>query len=336
MSVYYRPVAQIDAARPKDALPLAGGWSWFNTAERLERGRPGELVPAAEMPSDLIERLTAARAPIAGLAMDRPKLMAILNATPDSFSDGGVHHGADKAIAGAQRLIAEGADILDIGGESTRPGAEDVPVGQECARVLPVIEALRAAGDTTPISIDTRKAEVARQALAAGAALVNDVTAFDHDPQMGPLVAEAGVPVCLMHTRGDPKTMQNDPRYDDVLLDIYDHLATRVTTAEALGISRAKIVVDPGIGFGKTMAHNLALIQGLSLFHGIGCAVLLGVSRKKFIGTIGGAEVAENRAPGSITLGLAALDQGIQLLRVHDLWQTRQAVALWQATRLSL
>ncbi len=193
-------------------------------------------------------------------------------------------------------MAAEGAAILDIGGESTRPGAAEVAVADEVARTAPVIAALVGLG--VPLSIDTRKAAVAQAALEAGAGIVNDVAALGFDPAMAALVAQAGVPVVLMHAQGTPATMQDDPVYEDVLLDVYDFLAARIAFAEAAGIARDRIVVDPGIGFGKTVAHNLALLRGLSLFHGLGCPILLGASRKRFIGTVGGEPVAERRVAG--------------------------------------
>ncbi len=331
--MYYRPLPQTDPARPADALPLAGGWCWFDRIEVLRRDGPPRVIAATEAPPEVLDRLTAPRAPVAGLTLDRPRIMGILNVTPDSFSDGGDHLAPATAQAHARAMADAGAAILDIGGESTRPGAADVPVPEEIARTAPVIAAL--AGGA-PISIDTRKAAVAQAALAAGAALVNDVSAFLHDPAMAGVVAAAGVPVCLMHAQGTPQTMQADPRYDDVLLDVYDHLAVRVAAAEAAGIARARILVDPGIGFGKTQAHNLALLARLSLFHALGCPILLGVSRKRFIGTIGQAPEPRARMPGSVAVALAGVAQGAQVIRVHDVAETRQALALWQAVTMGV
>jgi dihydropteroate synthase len=257
--------------------------------------------------------------------------MGVLNVTPDSFSDGGLHLRLDAALARARALAAAGADLIDVGGESTRPGADPVPEAEEIARVVPVIAALRAEGLGVPISIDTRHAAVAEAAFAAGADLFNDVSALTHDPASLALAARSGRPVCLMHAQGDPKTMQDAPGYDDVLLDVADHLAARVAAAEAAGIPRARLLVDPGIGFGKTLAHNLALIRGLSLLHGLGCALLFGASRKRFIGTLGDAPEPAERMPGSLAVALEALRQGAQVIRVHDVKETRQAVALWWA-----
>ncbi|THD82272.1 dihydropteroate synthase [Aliigemmobacter aestuarii] len=330
---YYRPIAMTDPARPAGAHALAGGWCWFDRVEVLERGaaRPGPVIPASDLPPETLDRLTASRAPLAGLTMDRPRLMGILNVTPDSFSDGGLFLAPEAALTQGRMMAGAGAEIIDIGGESTRPGSVEVPVDEEIARTAPVIAALRAGRIATRISIDTRKAAVARAALGAGADIVNDVSAFTFDPGLPGVVAATGAPVCLMHMIGTPQTMQDDPQYDDVLLDVYDHLEARIGVAEASGISRDRIMVDPGIGFGKTLAHNLDLIRGLSLFHGLGCPVLLGVSRKKFIGTIGGEAQADRRAPGSVAVALAGVAQGAQVLRVHDVWETRQALALWRS-----
>ena len=327
--IYWRPLVQSGAARPKGAVPLAGGALWFSSVERLERGRPGEVVPAHEAGAAL-DALAAPRAGFAGLSMAAPRIMGILNVTPDSFSDGGRFLAAGDALAQA-RAMAAGADILDIGGESTRPGAEPVALEEEIARTAPVIAALRAGGMETPISIDTRKTAVAAAALEAGAQVVNDVAALTYDPALGPLAAARGAPVILMHHQGTPETMQADPRYDDVLLDVYDWLAERLAAALALGIPRDRIALDPGIGFGKTVQHNLALLRGLSLFHGLGCPVLLGASRKRFIGSIGGGAEAQARMPGSVAVALAGVAQGVQMIRVHDVAETRQALLLWQA-----
>ncbi|MDT8856648.1 dihydropteroate synthase [Paracoccaceae bacterium Fryx2] len=331
--IYHRPIPMLDAARPPGAVPLAGGWCWFDRVEVLERGQPSALIAAADLPAEVRQRLSAPRPALCGLPLDRPRLMGILNVTPDSFSDGGRFLDAAAALAQG-RAMAGAADLLDIGGESTRPGAADVAVPDEIARTAPVIAALRDGGLGLPISVDTRKAAVAEAALAAGADMVNDVSALQYDAAMAPLAARSGVPICLMHAQGTPATMQHDPRYDDVLLDVYDALAALVARAEASGIARDAMVIDPGIGFGKTAAHNLALIRGLSLFHGLGLPLLVGASRKRFIGTIGGADQADRRMPGSIAVALACVAQGAQILRIHDVQDTRQALALWQAATL--
>ena len=324
---YWRPIPMTDPCQPEGALPLAGGWCWFSQVERIERAHAGEVIPAHAVPADVLDLLSAPRADIAGLSMDSPRMMGILNVTPDSFSDGGQFDAPEAALEQARTMLEDGADILDIGGESTRPGAAYVEVEAEIARTAPVIEAIRAHHDTV-ISIDTRKAPVAQAALAAGADLVNDVAAFTFDPDIAGVTAAANAPCCLMHAQGNPKTMQDDPTYDHVVLDVYDFLAERVAVAEAAGIRRDQIVVDPGIGFGKTLDHNLALLKNLSIFHGLGCAILLGASRKRFIGTLGQAPEAQDRMPGSVAVALHGLRQGVQILRVHDTLATRQAMNL--------
>ena len=327
---YFRPVAMTDLARPDDALALAGGWCWFTSVEVLERGRKSRLVAASDLPAEVRDRLSRPRPAFGGLTLDRPRLMGILNVTPDSFSDGGLFLRPEAAVMQARQMAA-GADIIDIGGESTRPGAAEVSEADEIARTVPVIAALKAGGLDLPISIDTRKAGVAKVALAAGASLVNDVTALRHDPAMAGVVAKAGCPIILMHSIASPATMQDDPHYDDVLLDVFDTLKSRVDAAEAAGIARKNIAIDPGIGFGKTLAHNLTLLARLSLFHDLGLPVLLGASRKRFIGTLTAEAEAQRRMPGSLAVALAGVAQGVQMIRVHDVAETRQALSLWQA-----
>ena len=321
-----------DGFRPKDARTLAGGWCWFTHAERIDRGGERTLVRAGDIPQVALHRLTAPRAAIAGMSMDAPRIMGILNVTPDSFSDGGLFNAPDAAVAQAHSMVADGADILDIGGESTRPGADFVGADEEIHRTAPIIKAIRATQrQQVPISIDTRKAAVAKAALVAGANLVNDVAAFTFDVDMASVTADAGAPCCLMHAQGDPATMQDDPQYNDVVLDVYDFLQARIQAAEVAGIRRDQIIVDPGIGFGKSLEHNLALLKNLSIFHGLGCAVLLGASRKRFIGTLGNAPEASDRMPGSLAVALHGVRQGMQILRVHDTLATRQAISLHMA-----
>lgn len=330
MSDYFRPVVSTDTYRPANAHTLAGGWAWFTHAERMTRQGGSELVSADDMPSEVLNKLVAPRPPIAGLSFDRPKIMGILNVTPDSFSDGGKFSSAAAGVVHARTMIDAGADILDIGGESTRPGAKEVELVEEIRRTEPVIRAIRNES-AIPISIDTRKAPVGQAALEAGANLINDVAAFSFDPELASVAAKSGAPVCLMHAQGSPEDMQNDPSYGDVLFDVYDYLQSRIEVAESAGIRRDQIIVDPGIGFGKTQEHNLRLLKGLSLFHGLGCPILLGVSRKRFIGTIGNAPEADQRAPGSVAVAMAGISQGVQILRVHDVADTAQALALHMA-----
>jgi dihydropteroate synthase len=330
--VYYRPIAQTDRCCPKGAMMIAGGWSWFTHAQLLQRDGGSQVVPLTEIPDEILKNITRPRDTICGLDMTMPQIMGVLNVTPDSFSDGGQHHTFKDAVIRATQMVEQGVTLLDIGGESTRPGADFVDNDTEITRTVPVIEALHFAGITTPVSIDTRKAEVAQAALNAGASMFNDVTAFQYDPKSLPLAMQMQPYVCLMHSPSDPKTMQKNPRYANVLMDIYDYLEERVAACVNSGLSKDHIVIDPGIGFGKTLDHNLLLIRGLSLFHGLGCPILLGASRKRFIGDLGNAQEPADRVPGSIAIGLEGLRQGVQFLRVHDIWQTRQAINLWQAT----
>ena len=332
---YIRPIPVVDAAYSDLGYRLAGGWCRFVKVEILRRDKPPEVIPASDLNAEDLHRLIAPRADFAGLTLNHPRIMGILNVTPDSFSDGGVFLKPEAAMMGARAMAAD-ADILDIGGESTRPGAVEVPVEEEISRTAPVIAAMKVAGISVPVSIDTRKARVAEQALAAGAQIVNDVTALKFDPAMAATVAASNAPVILMHSIATPQTMQNDPRYDDVLLDVYDALSARVAEAEAAGIARDRIAIDPGIGFGKTLEHNLALLARLSLFHSLGLPVLLGASRKRFIGTISGAEEAQRRMPGSLAVALAGVAQGMQMIRVHDVAETRQALSLWLAATKGL
>ncbi len=257
------------------------------------------------------------------------RVMGIVNVTPDSFSDGGRFLAVDDAVGQGRRLAAEGADLLDIGGESTRPGAEPVAAQEELRRVVPVIAAL--AGDGPAVSIDTAKAPVARAAIAAGATFVNDVTAFRGDPQTAALVAEAGVECCLMHMKGEPRTMQDDPRYDDVVSEVKSFLEERMAFAVAEGVSEERIVLDPGIGFGKTVAHNLELLRRLDEIVALGRPVLVGASRKAFLGRITGRE-AVDRGAATVAANVLAFERGASVFRVHDVAAVRDGLAVAAAT----
>ena len=275
------------------------------------------------------QRLGANQAKFTSLSLEAPRLMAIVNVTPDSFSDGGDRFDAQQAIDDALAMRDAGADILDVGGESTRPGAAPVPLEEERRRVLPVVKALAAQGAL--VSIDTRHPRVMADALDLGAKIINDVTALTGDPGSLPLVAESQASVVLMHMLGEPRSMQHDPRYEDVALDIYDFLEGRVSACLTAGIPRDRIAVDPGIGFGKNVSHNLQLLAQISLFHGLGCPILLGVSRKSFIGRLSQNEPPKERVAGSLAAALAGVAQGVQILRVHDVPETVQAVNVWRA-----
>ena len=311
---------------------MQGGDLAFSLARLIEDGREVATLPVAMLPGewgDQIEAITARPLAFAGLVSQRPLVMGILNITPDSFSDGGRHFDASAAIEAGHAMLQAGADILDIGGESTRPGAEPVSPDAEIARVIPVVRELAKAA---PVSIDTRHAATMQAALEAGAEIINDVTALRHDPAAVDFLARNQAPLVLMHMPGtDPRSMQAQADYADVVLEVARFLRDRVATLEALGIARARIAIDPGIGFGKTMAHNLALIEALPILAQIGCPMMLGASRKRFIGTLSGVEQAEARLAGSLAVALAGAARGAAILRVHDVAETIQALAVWQA-----
>ncbi len=320
LSFYLQP---LDLGAPEDlpsgSPPLAGGPRHF--ARIAVTWRDGGAVVAREqlLPADLtdalaardpdlalagrrrLESLSAPRVPFAGLVMDRPHIMGVINVTPDSFSDGGERFDPGAAVAAGLALAEAGAAILDVGGESTRPGAEEVPEAEELRRTLSVVKALADQG--LAVSIDTRRAAVMAEALAAGARVINDVTALTGDPRSLDVVAGSDAFVVLMHMQGEPQTMQREPSYDDVALDIYDYLAARVAACEAAGIDRRRLAVDPGIGFGKTAEHNLEILDRLALYHDLGCPLVLGVSRKSFIAKLSSGEAPKERLAGSLAAG---------------------------------
>lgn len=341
---YLRPTGFIDAPFGHDGkvARLAGGLAWFAAVE-IVTDAGAELVPVEGIEARLDERtrptwanLTAPRAPLTlgerVIRLDQPQVVGIVNVTPDSFSGDGSAADPEAAIASGHFMASAGAAIIDVGGESTRPGAKAVWDGDEIARVEPVVRRLASAG--TAVSIDTRKATVMEAALGAGARLVNDVSALSWDPNAAGVVAAAGCPVVLMHHRGDPETMQDDPRYErPVLLEVYDWLAERIEAAVAAGIDRSRIIVDPGFGFGKTVRHNLQLMNGLALLHGLGCPLMLGASRKRTIGALSNEAPTDQRLAGSLAFALKAAEQGAQLIRVHDVPETVQALRVWRGLR---
>jgi dihydropteroate synthase len=344
-SVYLNPCGLVWGAAARAAAQegaaglIGGGGTGFTACEIIERegarGRRrwlgyGALKSSGEAKlAELVARIEAPRPAVPGVDLARPCIMGVINVTPDSFSDGGQNPDPDSAIAHGRALAAQGADVLDIGGESTRPYAEPLPLGHERARALPVVEAM--ARDGHAVSIDTRKAAMMREAVAAGAVMVNDVSALTHDPDSLAAVRDMDVPVILMHSQGDPTVMQVAPQYEDVVLDVFDALARRIAACEAAGIVRGRIMADPGIGFGKTAEHNLALLGNLTLLHGLGVALVVGASRKAFIGKLTGETVAGKRVFGSIGAAVAMVMQGVQVVRVHDVAETRQALAVWRA-----
>jgi dihydropteroate synthase len=257
--------------------------------------------------------------------------MGIINATPDSFSDGGQFANAAEAAEAGARMTAEGAAIIDVGGESTRPGARSIWEGDEIERVVPVIRQLSAGG--AAVSVDTRKADVMTPAVEAGARMINDVSALTYDARSGEVAAAANVPIVLMHHRGAPEVMQDDPRYDDVIVEVYLWLEERISAALDAGVARENIMIDPGFGFGKNVGHNLELMNGLALFHSLGCPLVIGASRKRTIGALSGEAPVERRLAGSIAFAMKAAEQGAQLIRVHDVFETVQALKVWRGLR---
>jgi dihydropteroate synthase len=345
--LYLRPTQFVDTpvGRDGEVARLPGGLVWF-AAYELIAVRDGKRVlqrsvPVAELPDDerlqaLAARISAPRGPLQlgerVLRMDQPQVMGILNVTPDSFSDGGRHADdpAAAAAAGVDMGLA-GAAIVDVGGESTRPGAAEVWEGDEIKRVVPVIERLARSG--AAVSIDTRRAAVMEAALAAGAHVVNDVAALLYDPRGLEVVAAACCPVVLMHSPAPAKGPHGGSGYGDVLIEVYDWLEARVAAVVAAGVDRARILIDPGIGFGKSLADNLALLNGLALFHGIGCPIVLGASRKRMIGALSNEAPAEARLGGSVALALKGAEAGAQWIRVHDVFETAQALRVWRGMK---
>ena len=343
-----RPTAFVDSPFGHDGkvARLAGGLNWFAGVEliRIEDHHrvSVELVPVDKIEErfddDMSAQWQALTSPRAALQLgermvrlDQPQAMGIINVTPDSFSDGGQFADAAAAAEAAGDMAASGAAILDVGGESTRPGAKTVWEGDEIERVVPVIRQLATGG--AAVSIDTRKADVMTAALEAGARMINDVSALTYDERSPAVVGASGVPVILMHHKGAPETMQDDPHYDDVLVEVYLWLEERIETAEKAGIPKNHILVDPGFGFGKKLAHNLEIMNGLALFHSLGCPLVVGASRKRTIGALSGEATADRRLGGSIAFALKAAEQGAQLLRVHDVFETVQALRVWRGMR---
>ncbi len=348
MRTLLRPTAFVDSPFGQDSkvARLAGGLNWFAAVELIQVDGH-ERVSTELSPVEGIERrfdddmaaqwraLTSSRSPLELgeriIRFDQPQVMGIVNATPDSFSDGGQFADAPAAAEAGARMAAEGAAIIDVGGESTRPGASMVWERDEIERIVPVIRQLAAGG--TAVSADTRKADVMMAAIEAGARLVNDVSALTYDDRSAALVASAGVPIILMHHQGAPESMQDDPRYDDVLIEVYLWLEQRIAVAQDAGVIRDRVLVDPGFGFGKNVGHNLELMNGLALFHSLGCPIVVGASRKRTIGALSGEAPPGERLGGSIAFALKAVEQGAQIVRVHDVFETVQALRVWRGLR---
>lgn len=344
MALHLTPTQFVASPVGRDEAPparLAGGMLWY-AAYDVREGARRWTVPVGEVESlgaraaTLHRRFTAPRAPwVMGqrtLRFDQPHVAGILNVTPDSFSDGGAHVDDPAGAAGAGvDMAAAGAALVDVGGESTRPGATTLWEGDEIARVVPVVERLAAAG--TLVSVDTRKAAVMDAALAAGAGLVNDVSALLWDSAALETVRSAECPVVLMHSPDPQAGGHGRTAYDDVLADVFEWLEARVEAVAAAGVDRSRIAVDPGIGFGKSLRENLQLINGLAAFHGLGCPVMLGASRKRMIGALCNEAPVANRLGGSLALAVKGLEAGVQLLRVHDVLETVQALRVWRGLR---
>ncbi len=323
MSEYLEPILQ-PIQLLDDPVQFQGGQLGFDYMWSHERGRAPIKVHALDYDETKLEPFIVEH----DLAMGGDtQIMGIVNVTPDSFSDGGKYTGED-AVRHARSLVEAGTNILDFGAESTRPGAETVPAHEELQRLESVFDALDTFG--VPTSIDTRKAVIADEAIGMGATMINDVSALSFDPSMAEIISHSGVHLCMMHAQGDPKTMQHEPKYDNVLLDIYDYLKERIEFAENAGIDRKNIIIDPGLGFGKTLEHNLSIIRHIAIFHGLGCPLLVGASRKRMIGEISGAE-PDARLGGSVAIALEFARKGVQIIRVHDVFETVQALKIQTA-----
>ena len=331
------------------AYKLAGGPLSFSHAEMMARDIDGNIDSEISRVEDLkdnfrnfctnnkanvttcLEHFIESRDSFAGFSLSgldyKPRILGVLNITPDSFYDGGLYETTEAAISHARALHSAGADIIDVGGESTRPGSKEVSLDEELSRVMPVVKAL--SEDGIVVSVDTRHSEVMRQVIDAGAKVINDVSALIHDTESLSVVANNDVDVILMHMRGLPETMQNEPIYKNVVLDVYDMLYDRINHCVEAGIERKRICVDPGVGFGKSVKHNVELISSLSFFQGLGCGVAIGVSRKSFIDSVSETEGSDRRLVGSLTALIAALNQGVNILRVHDVSETLQALNTW-------
>ena len=343
-----RPTAFVDSPFGHDGkvARLAGGLNWFAAVELIaidgHKRTSTDLLSVEgieqRFDDDLAaqwQALTSTRPPLhlgeRTIRLDQPQVMGIINATPDSFSDGGQFADAAGAAEAGSRMAAEGAAIVDVGGESTRPGARTIWEGDEIERIVPVIRQLAAGG--TAVSVDTRKADVMTVAVQAGARMINEVSALTYDARTAEVAASLDVPVVLMHHQGDPQTMQDDPRYEDVLVEVYFWLEERIAAVVEAGIPRERILVDPGFGFGKNVGHNLELMNGLALFHSLGCPIVVGASRKRTIGALSGEAPPDKRLGGSIALAMKAAEQGVQLVRVHDVFETVQALRIWRGLR---
>lgn len=344
--LYLRPTGWVEGpfVDPQRVVRLAGGTVWFSQVHVVARLGTRRIAQALLSAQDAETRfgesaawqgLVAPRAPLllgkTTLPMDRPHVMGIVNVTPDSFSDGRTDLSPQAVLAHAAALATAGAHLLDVGAESTRPGSKPIPLAEEQARLEPILAPACALG--TPVSLDTRKAPIMALGLKTGAGMINDISSLKADAKSLETVRDTTAAVVLMHTQGEPGSLIETPHYDDVLLDVYDWLQARLADYVAAGIARTRIVIDPGLGFGKNLRHNLSLMNGLSLFHALGCPLLLGASRKRMVGALSREEPPQERLAGSLALAHMGLQQGVQMLRVHDVAPTVQMLRVWQGVR---
>ncbi|HVI05097.1 MAG TPA: dihydropteroate synthase [Sphingomicrobium sp.] len=348
MRTLLRPTGFVDSPFGCDGkvARLAGGLNWFAAVELIviekNARKSTELVTvetiAKRLDDDMASQWKALTSPRPALKLgervirlDQPQVMGIINATPDSFSDGGQFKDAAEAIEAGAKMSAQGAAIIDVGGESTRPGARSIWEGDEIERVAPVIQKLAAGG--CAVSLDTRKPDVMTAGIKAGARMINDVSALTYDARSLEVAASLGVPIVLMHHKGAPEVMQDHPNYDDVLVEVYLWLEERIEAALGAGIAAEHILIDPGFGFGKNVSHNLELMNGLALLHSLGCPLVVGASRKRTIGALSNEAPVDKRLAGSITFALKAAEQGVQIVRAHDAFETVQALRVWRGLR---
>ena len=312
---------------------IYGGNTVFNSFKVIERNKDASIISSSKVKKEFLNRFISKPSSTLGLNFETPIVMGILNVTPDSFYDGEGSFSEKQFVDKGLGMLEAGCCILDVGGESTRPGAKEISSTMEMERIAGVIQKIKKCAPSSIISVDTRKAIVAEKALQVGASIVNDVSAGSFDKKMFNIVAKYGAGICLMHSQGLPENMQDKPHYDNVLLDVYDYLKEKINEAESKGISREKIMVDPGIGFGKSFSHNIDIIKKASLFLGLGCPLMVGLSRKSFIGEILSESLPSARLAGSIAAMLKTLSNGVNIFRVHDVKETIDAIKIWNISK---
>ena len=330
---YFFPEVNYLQGREQHLHTIYGGNTVFNSFRVIERNKGSSVISSSEVKKEFLNRFTSKPHSTLGLNFETPIVMGILNVTPDSFYDGEGSFSEEQFVNKGLGLLKAGCCILDVGGESTRPGAKEVSATTEIGRIAGVIQKIKKVAPSSIISVDTRKAIVAEKALQVGASIVNDVSAGSFDKKMFNIVAKYNAGICLMHSQGLPENMQDQPYYDNVLLDVYDYLEGKITEAENNGISRGKIMADPGIGFGKSSGHNVEIIKKSGLFLGLGCPLMVGLSRKSFIGEILSESLPSARLAGSIAAMLKTLSNGVHIFRVHDVKETVDAIKIWNISK---